>query len=489
MNVINIFKEISKIPRETGNEEKIADYLCEFAEKRNLENYRDKYNNVIIKKKTCNTKPIILQAHTDMVCEKDVNIDFDFKKDSIQIIEQDGYLTANKTTLGADNGIGVAQILYILDSDIKCNIEAVFTSSEETTMQGAFNLDTNKLEGKILLNLDGFKENTVIIESAAFYDIVMKLNYKFVQAENKYVYKIKLSGLQGGHSGFDIGKDRGNSAIILAEILKEIEDIEIVSFIGGNKFNVIPSEAETVIRSNLIKENLEKIVENKLNKIERKEVVLSIEQIIEKIGKTTENIEHFEVTESLYNNEKVLRKSKEFLESIMNFPHGVINVNEEKQPTTSINLGSADLKKNVFKVGMRSSRKKEETECLKRLEEYSKKYNMKFELIGHQPGFETKKDEEIVRKLKKAFYQVEENEGKRLEIEALHITVEVGIIKDKMPDLQVAIISPNIEGAHTTSERVEISSIDRTTKWIEKFIEEYTEKFINGKIKLPFCEK
>lgn len=474
MSVIEIFKEISKIPRESGNEEKIADYLCEFAEKRNLENYRDKYNNVIIKKKTCNTKPIILQAHTDMVCEKDVNIDFDFKKDSIQVIEKDGYITANKTTLGADNGIGIAQILYILNSDIKCNIEAVFTSTEETTMQGAFNLDTNKLEGKVLLNLDGFKENAIIIESAAFYDIVMNLNCEFVQAKNKYEYVLRLTGLQGGHSGFDINKNRGNSSIILAEILNEIEDIEIVSFVGGNKFNVIPSEAETVIRSNLVKEDLEKIIENRLSQIGRNEVIVNVEDIIEQMKKTTGNIEHSEIVEST-SNKKILKNSKEFLESIINFPHGVINENEEKQATTSVNLGSVDLNERVFKVGMRSSRNQEENECLKRLEEYSKKYNMKFEIIGHQPGFETKKDEEIVRKLEKAFYKIEENKNKRLSIEAVHITVEVGIIKNKMHGLQVAIISPNIEGAHTIDERVEISSINRATKWVEKFIEEEKE--------------
>lgn len=474
MSVIEIFKEISKIPRESGNEEKIADYLCEFAEKRNLENYRDKYNNVIIKKKTCNTKPIILQAHTDMVCEKDVNIDFDFKKDSIQVIEKDGYITANKTTLGADNGIGIAQILYILNSDIKCNIEAVFTSTEETTMQGAFNLDTNKLEGKVLLNLDGFKENAIIIESAAFYDIVMNLNCEFVQAKNKYEYVLRLTGLQGGHSGFDINKNRGNSSIILAEILNEIEDIEIVSFVGGNKFNVIPSEAETVIRSNLVKEDLEKIIENSLSQIGRNEVIVNVEDTIEQMKKTTGNIEHSEIVEST-SNKKILKNSKKFLDSIINFPHGVINENEEKQATTSVNLGSVDLNERVFKVGMRSSRNQEENECLKRLEEYSKKYNMKFEIIGHQPGFETKKDEEIVRKLEKAFYKIEENKNKRLSIKAVHITVEVGIIKNKMPDLQVAIISPNIEGAHTIDERVEISSINRATKWVEKFIEEEKE--------------
>lgn len=181
---ISFFKEIAKIPRESGNEEKIAEYLCEFAETRNLEYEKDKYNNVLIKKKNCNKMPIILQAHTDMVCEKEENKNFDFAKDSIEVIEENGYLHANGTTLGADNGVGIAQILTVLDSDIRANIEAIFTVSEETSMIGSINFDASKLEGKILLSLDGFEENTVLIESAGFYDIILKMNNKFEEINN-----------------------------------------------------------------------------------------------------------------------------------------------------------------------------------------------------------------------------------------------------------------------------------------------------------------
>ena len=140
MDVITIFRQISRIPRESGNESKIAEFLCDFARERNLEYDRDNHNNVIIKKKTADVTPLIIQAHTDMVCEKEAGKIFDFATNPIEIIEKDGYLTANGTTLGADNGIGVAQILYLLDSDIKCNVEAVFTTSEETTMEGAFRI-------------------------------------------------------------------------------------------------------------------------------------------------------------------------------------------------------------------------------------------------------------------------------------------------------------------------------------------------------------
>ena len=135
------FREISKIPRESGNEKEIANYVVNFAKLHHLDYIIDEYNNVIIKRYIDNKEPIILQAHLDMVCEKENDKDFDFTKDSIEVIEKDGYLMANGTTLGADNGIGVAQILNLLDEDNGFSIEAVFTVNEETTMEGALNID------------------------------------------------------------------------------------------------------------------------------------------------------------------------------------------------------------------------------------------------------------------------------------------------------------------------------------------------------------
>ena len=258
---IEFFKEISKIPRESGNEKGISEYLCDFARKRNLFYICDKYNNVVIKKKIGDKRPLILQAHTDMVCEKEENLKFDFSKDSIQVIEKDGYLTANGTTLGADNGIGAAQILTILDSDLPCNIETVFTVSEETSMIGAINFDTGLLQGKHMLNLDGFEENTIIIESACFYDIILKSKFRFRKSNKKNAFRIILTGLLGGHSGFDIDKNRGNASILLAHLLEKIEDICIVNFVGGTKFNVIPSTAKCEFYTDISDEVVKEVCE------------------------------------------------------------------------------------------------------------------------------------------------------------------------------------------------------------------------------------
>ena len=177
---ISFFKEISNIPRESGNEKAISNYICEFAKKRNLNYLQDEYGNVIIKKYNGKNEPIIFQAHLDMVCEKDNN-NHDFRKDPIEVYEAEGYLRAKGTTLGADNGIGVAQILNILDDSLKLNIEAIFTVSEETSMCGAENIDLSTIKGRLLIKLDGFNKKTIITERACFYDIIMNLKSNLLQ--------------------------------------------------------------------------------------------------------------------------------------------------------------------------------------------------------------------------------------------------------------------------------------------------------------------
>lgn len=452
LNTIQFFKEIAKIPRESGNEKQIAEYLCQFAKQRNLFYECDQYHNVLIKKKTVDKEPIILQAHTDMVCEKEEDKEFNFEKDSIEVVEENGYLKAKGTTLGADNGIGVAQILAILDSDIPCNIEAVFTVTEETSMIGAMNFDTSKLAGNKLLNLDGFEENVILIESASFYDIILKLSNQFSEPKNKNAYEITLNGMEGGHSGFDIDKKRGNSNIELAKLLEKIDDVEIGDFVGGTKFNVIPSKAKAQIRTNLTEEQMKKLCQATQEEIQR-----SYSQIeITIVSKSVERV---------LNNEQ----SKNFLQKIVQFPHGVLYRNDNQEVTTSINLGVVNLKKQEFKVGMRSSKEVEEQKCLDLLKNYSKQYQLDFTIIGSQPGFESNPNSPLIQELLKS-HPIEEF-YKLPELKSVHITVEVGFFKQKMPSLQIAIISPNIQGAHTTKECVEIASIQKVDKWLMNFIQ------------------
>lgn len=449
---IEFFYEISKIPRESGNEKNIANYLCEFAKERNLYYKKDKYNNVIIKKKNNNKVPIILQAHMDMVCEKDNDIEFDFEKDSIKVVEENGYLRAKGTTLGADNGIGIAQILNILDNNLTSNIEAIFTVSEETSMIGADKIDLSEIEGKQLINLDGFEENTIIIESASFFDIILNSNYAFKSTNEKKFYKISLSGLQGGHSGFDINKNRGNSSIILAEFLKEIEKIQLQSFIGGTKFNVIPSNAEAIFTS-----------EEKIEDIQKK-----LDKFVQNNRKKYTNLNlELNIIKSEDNMLLDMKESQDFINLVLGFKHGIFYINKRNEVTTSVNLGVVNLKEQIIKIGMRSSKKEEETKCLRYIREYAKSNKLEFSILSSQPGFETNENSELIHKLIKTHKKIN---TKKINTKSLHITVEAGFFKEKLPELEVAIISPEILNAHTTKECVNIESVYKCDKWLEEIL-------------------
>ena len=443
---IYYFKEISNIPRESGNEKEIAKYIGDFAKRKNLDYVIDKYNNVIIRRYNENIESIILQAHLDMVCEKDKDKEFDFTKDAIEVIEKDGFLMANGTTLGADNGIGVAQILNLLDTT-NYPIEAIFTSSEETTMQGAEMIDLSSLKGKTMINLDGFDEDTLLLESASFTDIYLHMNYEFKEKSNDLL-KITLSGLEGGHSGFNIDKGRGNSSILLANLLLKLENVQIAIFIGGSKLNVIPSLSEVIIKKN---NHIKEVLENFINK-ERN------------------NYPNLDIKVELSKEERKLltiNDSKDFLNSISSFRHGVINKNKRYEVTTSENLGVVNLEKNILGVGLRSSIEEERLSVINYLNNYCNKYNYGLEIQGFQPGFRTMEDSSLVKDLIKVYQEF--NDNKPL-LKSVHIGVEVGLLKEKIKDLEVVIISPKIIDAHSPSERVDINSIKRCDEWLLRYL-------------------
>ena len=447
---INYFYELSKIPRESGNENGIANYIVEFAKSRNLEYLRDKYNNVIIKKYVNDKRIIILQAHLDMVCEKNIDKKFDFNKDSIEVYEENGYLKANGTTLGADNGIGVAEILNILDSDYDISVEAIFTTCEETTMEGAEKIDLSTLKGTKMINLDGFDADTILIESASFTDIDIKMNYTFNEKVNE-LYKITLSGLEGGHSGFDINKNRGNSIKLLSELLLKIKDIKLSSLIGGTKINVIPSTATSLFYTDI---KIDKIVSE--FEIDKRKEFSNLLIKLEKVNQEKECLNNMD--------------SERFLKSIINIKHGIFNINNRNEVTTSENLSLVNLEKNLIQVGLRSSIDKERIRVLDYLNNYSQEYNYELIIRGYQPGFRTLEDCDLVKELIASYQKIN---GNKPSLKSIHIGVEVGLLKEKINDLEVAIISPKILDAHSPNERVEIESINKCDEWLNNFLINY----------------
>ena len=446
-NTIRFFREIAQIPRESGNEEGIANYLVQFAQKRNLYWYKDQYNNVLIKKENKDLPCLILQAHTDMVCVSKDPL-FDFSIEPIEVVEKNGYLYANNTTLGADNGIGVAQILNILDSNLPCNIEAIFTTSEETSMIGADRFDMSLLKGNYLLNLDGFDENTILTESAAYYDLVMKSSFfEKIRTNKEYTYLIHLTGLMGGHSGYDINKNRGNAILLMAEFLKML-DGDLISISSGTKNNVFPSQAEAVINTNL--NDLDLVVTTFLDKYRSLYIELKI------------NYQKAENSPMCFSN------TNKFLDFLVYFPSKAINYTEDGNVTTSLNLGV--IKNCYLEIGLRSSRKEEALKLLKDLEEYA--YKFSFELIqeGFQPGFYSDIHSDLIQILYDTCpYSTEPN------ITLAHITTEVGFFQEKKPDLQVAIISPRILNAHSTQECVELHSVSLVDEWLVRFIQQFNK--------------
>ncbi len=448
-NTIRFFKEIASIPRESGNEEGIANYLVQFAKARNLSYVKDQYNNVLIKKENNDLPCLILQAHTDMVCVSD-DEQFDFAKEPIEVLEKDGYLYANHTTLGADNGIGVAQILNLLDSDIPCNIEAVFTTSEETTMVGAINFDTNLLTGKYLLNLDGFDENTILTESAAYYDLVMKkIDLTRKKSTKKYAYAISLTGLFGGHSGYDLLKNRGNAILLIAQFLKTL-DGDLASITSGTKNNVFPSSAKAIIWTDI--EHIQNYIEEFLSKYH---------ELYPSLTLNYELINH---------DGECFLDTDEFLDFLACFPSRALHYNLNHLVTTSINLGV--IQDGYLEIGLRSSRKEEASKALLDLEEYAKEYGFVLKEEGYQPGFYSDANCQMIQLLQDTC-----SYSTPPEVTLAHITVEVGFFQEKIPDLQVAIISPKILNAHSTKECVELHSVELVDQWLIRFIEEFNQTF------------
>ncbi|MGN1013496.1 MAG: M28 family peptidase [Clostridia bacterium] len=300
--LIHFFKEISKVPRNSKKEEKIAAYLCEFAQKRNLWYRVDESNNVIIKKKASkgyeDKKTILFQAHTDMVCEKTKDSTHNFNSDPIEIIETTKILTAKDTTLGADDGIGVAYLLLLLDDeDIPHpNIECLFTTQEEIGMYGARDFNYSDIEASYLINLDGEEENTAIVGCAGGVSVHYIKELK-LENESKEVYKLIISGLFGGHSGVDIDKNRINSNYLASKILINIEDVRLISFIGGNKDNAIANNTEVIFSTK--EKNIDLCLNKALEDIELTDADKNLKVDIESIDYEGESIS-LEESKKLY---------------------------------------------------------------------------------------------------------------------------------------------------------------------------------------------
>ena len=462
---LKYFYEISKIPRKSGNEEKIAKYLIEFAKERNLKYYTDSKFNVIIWKDASvgyEDKEILgFQCHTDMVCEKVDGSSHDFLKDSLDLIIENGYIKAKDTTLGADNGIGVAYILEILDSNLNTpKLECIFTSTEETTMEGARFLDGNILKSKRIISFDNFLDTEILISSATAKRWVSKIYMKKQEKdENLIYYKLNMSGFKGGHSGIDIwDKKRGNPIKIVADILNEFQSISISEIKGGSSENVIPRDIKVVFA---IKESERGLLEKIGNNLE------SLKKVYGNIEIYLRELEYKEKEETrIYSKED----TKRLLEYIVNYKNGPLGYDDEENVILSGNLGRIESFEDyvLLKYSVRYNDKNIGENLVTEIEENMKKYNVICEESSYMLGYEEPKESKLLNIVEKSYIEVMGNIPKKKKSQAC---LECGYLGQKIENLEYIAIAPNIFDAHSPKERVEIASANKVWKIVKRVVE------------------
>ena len=462
---LKYFYEISKIPRKSGNEEKIAKYLIKFAKERNLKYYTDSKFNVVIWKNASigyeDREILGFQCHTDMVCEKIDGSTHDFLKDSIKLKVEDGYIKTYDTTLGADNGIGVAYILEILDSDLNTPaLECIFTSTEETTMEGVRFLDGKILKSKRIISFDNFLDTEILISSATAKRWVSKIYMKRQEKDKNLIYyKLDISGFKGGHSGIDIwDKKRGNPIKIVVDILNEIESISISEISGGSSENVIPRDIKVVFA---IEESEIGILEKIGNNLE------SLKKVYGNICIYLRELEYLEkeVIE-IYSKED----TKRLLEYIVNYKNGPLEYDKEGNVTLSGNLGRIESFEDyvLLKYSVRYNDKKIGEKLVTEIEENMKKYNVICEESSYMLGYEEPKESKLLDIVEKAYIEVMGNIPKKKKSQAC---LECGYLGQKIENLEYIAIAPNIFDAHSPKEKVEIASANNVWKIVEKIID------------------
>lgn len=464
-SVIHFFEEISKIPRGSGNEKQVSDYLVKFAEKRGLFVIQDKELNVIIKKSGTfgyeNSLPIIIQGHMDMVCEKNKDKIHDFEKDPIELIFDGDFLKANGTTLGADNGIAVAMSLAILDSEKIEHppIEAVFTTNEEVGMDGAQALESSLFQGKTLINIDSEDEGIFTtgcaggMRTTSFFPIENE-----IVPDNYSSYLFIVGGLRGGHSGIDITAGRANSNVLLFRVLNDLRkdfDIKISSLNGGAKDNAIPREAEAIISFD----------KNKLSEIEQ--CIFQQQEVFRNEYRNTDTNILLKIEENdKYN--KCL--SEQYLKRIISagllFPNGVqtMSTDIEGLPESSNNLGVIETNEKdvIFTCALRSSVVSRKYYMLEQIKLITELSGGNITSRGDYPAWEYNPDSHI----RKVFIDVyKEMYGEEPVINTIHAGLECGLFAKIIKNADMISFGPNIYDVHTPDEKISISSVERTWKY------------------------
>lgn len=455
-NVLHYFEELTKIPRGSGNEKAVSDYLKKFAEDRNLEVIQDEILNIIIKKPGTpgyeNSKPVIIQGHMDMVDEKNNDTIHDFHKDPLKLRILDDHLYGTGTTLGADNGIAVAYAMAILDSsDIPHPpLEVLITVEEETGMVGASYVDGSHFKGKMLINIDSEEEGAFLVSCAGGARQTIKLPIQYTAAEG-LSYRLSITGLKGGHSGMDIIKERGNSNKLLGRtlhMLREKFDFLITGLHGGSKNNAIPREAEAVLI-------FSGKIEGLLEEVAKIETALGVE-IETQDDDFNITFSKTDTPAECYDKET----SGKAIGLLFTLPNGVISMSQDISGLveTSLNLGVLHEKENQlhYDFAVRSSVGSRKDMVLDKVKAIGEAFGAKAEITSSYPEWTYAKESN----LRDTFIKVyEEKYGVLPKIEAIHAGLECGILSGRIDGLDMISLGPNLFDVHTPDEHMDLKSV------------------------------
>jgi len=469
------FGEICEIPHPSKKEEKILEHLKSLCVSLNVEYKQDDTGNLCIivpaTKGYENSKKVILQAHVDMVCEKNKGTEHDFDNDPLNLTIKDGWLKAVGTTLGADNGIGVAAALSIITDETAIHgpIEILLTVDEETGLTGANQLKSDFVSGTTMLNLDSEEDGVFYIGCSGGMGTNATLNIDYTDVPSDYVpFEIFLSGLKGGHSGLEIHLGKGNAIKLMSRLINTFSfDFYLAYIQGGNKRNAIPREAEAKI---FVKKNDIDLFKLKIKEVEN--------EFVDEF-KTAEPDVKISATEIELNDKKAFNKNftVKLLKVLLACPHGVVNLSQDIAGLVETSTNLAIIETLDSKISLVTTQRSSIESAKQYIAASTKSV---FELGGAEisiesgyPGWKPNMDSPVLQTAKDVYFRLFNEQP---EIKAIHAGLECGILGDRVPGLDMVSFGPTITGPHSPDERVNIETVDKFYFLLKELLKELAIK-------------
>lgn len=471
-STLDFFKEICAIPHGSYNIDSISDYLVDFAKERGLFYVQDELKNVIIKKPASsgyeNVPGIILQGHMDMVAVKTADCKKDMAVEGLDLMEEGGYLFAENTSLGGDDGIALAMALHILDDDsiIHPSLECIFTVNEEVGMDGAVGIDMSVIEGRKLINIDSEEEGVITVSCAGGVRVCPYLKIKKSPVKGN-VYSVKITGLLGGHSGTSIHLKRANANILAGRLLddmRSLSPVKIISIEGGEKDNAIANYAHITFSSNTDYDELDDCIKKFNSKVLNEyrgrddSIKVSLEELEKRLDKESDSPNYL-FRECIDNTDSII-------DALTSVPDGVIKMCDYTDMVeTSLNLGVMRLEDDRFTLDfcVRSSVSADKEALKKRVSDTVKASGFIVECKGDYPAWEYNENSVLTNQIVKCYEDVY---GEKPVVTGVHAGLECGILRDKIKDLDCVSIGPNILNIHTVKEKLDLASCERTEKLV-----------------------